>query len=121
MRASEQIDAIESLLVDSFKFLVVPRVLACVIALPFLTLFMDFAGLLGGFLSEELSSHIAPTFYIIRAFDYLLWANFIAPTLKTAVFGFIIGTVCSYLIFTTYMGAHDIGVAASISAFLSSC
>ena len=37
MRASEQIDAIESLSIDSFKFLVVPRVLACVIALPFLT------------------------------------------------------------------------------------
>jgi len=32
MRASEQIDAIESLSIDSFKFLVVPRVLACVIA-----------------------------------------------------------------------------------------
>ena len=58
MRASEQIDAIESLSIDSFKFLVVPRVLACVIALPLLTLFMDFAGLLGGFLSEELASRI---------------------------------------------------------------
>ena len=49
MRASEQIDAIESLSIDSFKFLVVPRVLACVIALPFLTLSMDFAGLKRGF------------------------------------------------------------------------
>jgi len=68
MRASEQIDAIESLSIDSFKFLVVPRVLACVIALPFLTLFMDFAGLLGGFLSEVLSSHIAPALYLNRAF-----------------------------------------------------
>ena len=38
MRASEQIDAIESLSIDSFKFLVVPRVLACVVALPFLPL-----------------------------------------------------------------------------------
>src|ERR1700690_3148544 len=71
MRATEQIDAIESLSIDSFKFLVVPRVLACVIALPFLTLFMDFSGLLGGFFSEELSSHIAPTLYFDRAFDYL--------------------------------------------------
>jgi phospholipid/cholesterol/gamma-HCH transport system permease protein len=60
MRVSEQIDAIESLSIDSFKFLVVPRVLTCVIALPLLTLFMDFAGLLGGFVSEELSSHITP-------------------------------------------------------------
>ncbi|WP_245632317.1 ABC transporter permease [Edaphobacter aggregans] len=92
MRASGQIDAIESLSIDSSKFLVVPRVLACVIALPLLTLFMDFAGLLGGFLSEVLSSHISPELYINRAFDNLQWSNFIAPTLKTAVFGFIIGS-----------------------------
>jgi phospholipid/cholesterol/gamma-HCH transport system permease protein len=51
MRMTEQIDAIESLSIDSFKFLVVPRVLACVVALPLLTLFMDFAGLLGGYLA----------------------------------------------------------------------
>src|SRR3984893_11841037 len=76
MRATEQIDAIESLSIDSFMFLVLPRVLACVIALPFLTLFMDFAGLLGGFLSEEVASHIAPTLYINRAFEYLQWSNF---------------------------------------------
>src|SRR6266496_2550241 len=120
MRASEQIDAIESLSIDSFKFLVVPRVLACVIALPFLTLFMDFAGLLGGFLSEELSSHIAPTLYINRAFDYLQWSNFIAPTLKTAVFGFIIGSVSSYFGYTTDKGAQGVGEAATNSVVLSS-
>jgi len=44
MRVAEQIDAIESLSIDSFKLLVVPRVIGCVIALPLLTLFMDFAG-----------------------------------------------------------------------------
>jgi phospholipid/cholesterol/gamma-HCH transport system permease protein len=120
MRASEQIDAIESLSIDSFKFLVVPRVLACVIALPLLTLFMDFAGLLGGFLSEGLSSHIAPELYINRAFDYLQWSNFIAPTLKTAVFGFIIGSVSSYFGYTTDKGAQGVGEAATNSVVLSS-
>ena len=120
MRASEQIDAIESLSIDSFKFLVVPRVLACVIALPFLTLFMDFAGLLGGFLSEELSSQIAPALYLNRAFDYLQWANFIAPTLKTAVFGFIIGSVSAYFGYTTDKGAKGVGEAATNSVVVSS-
>ena len=120
MRASEQIDAIESLSIDSFKFLVVPRVLACVIALPFLTLCMDFAGLLGGFLSEVLSSHIAPALYLNRAFDYLQWANFIAPTLKTAVFGFIIGCVSSYFGYTTDKGAKGVGEAATNSVVVSS-
>jgi phospholipid/cholesterol/gamma-HCH transport system permease protein len=51
MRATEQIDAIEALSGDSFNFLVVPRVVACVLVLPLLTTFMDFCGLLGGFLS----------------------------------------------------------------------
>jgi phospholipid/cholesterol/gamma-HCH transport system permease protein len=120
MRASEQIDAIESLSIDSFKFLVVPRVFACVIALPFLTLFMDFAALLGGLLSEELSSHIAPALYLNRAFDYLQWSNFIAPTLKTAVFGFIIGCVSSYFGYTTDKGAQGVGEAATNSVVVSS-
>ena len=120
MRASEQIDAIEALSIDSFKFLVVPRVLACVIALPFLTLFMDFAGLLGGFLSEAVAAGIAPALYLSRAFDYLQWSNFIAPTLKTAVFGFIIGSVSSYFGYTTDKGAQGVGEAATNSVVVSS-
>jgi len=120
MRASEQIDAIESLSIDSFKFLVVPRVLACVIALPLLTLFMDFAGLLGGFLSEELASRIPLQLYLNRAFENLQWSNFIAPTLKTAVFGFIIGSISSYFGFTTDKGAKGVGEAATNSVVISS-
>jgi len=120
MRASEQIDAIESLSIDSFKFLVVPRVLACVIALPFLTLFMDFAGMLGGFLSESLTSHISLQLYLSRAFDNLQWSNFIAPTLKTMVFGFIIGSVSAYFGYTTDKGAKGVGEAATNSVVISS-
>jgi len=120
MRVTEQIDAIESLSIDSFKFLVVPRVLACVVALPLLTLFMDFAGLLGGYLAEYSSSGISFGLYIGRAFADLQWANFVAPTLKTAVFGFIIGTVSSYFGYTTNMGAAGVGRAATNSVVVSS-
>lgn len=120
MRATEQIDAIESLSIDSFKYLVVPRVIACVFALPLLTIFMDFSGLLGGFLSEYLSSRISPALYLNRAFANLEWSNFIAPTLKTAVFGFIIGCVSSYFGYTTDKGARGVGEAATNSVVVSS-
>jgi phospholipid/cholesterol/gamma-HCH transport system permease protein len=120
MRATEQIDSIESLSIDSFKFLVVPRVVACVIALPLLTLFMDFSGLLGGFLSEFASSRISFHLYLTRAFEDLGWSNFIPPTLKTAVFGFIIGTVSSFFGYTTNEGAHGVGKAATNSVVVSS-
>ena len=69
MRATEQIDAIEALSVDSFKLLVVPRVVACFIALPLLTTFMDFCGVISGFLSEHFLSNISLQLYVSRAFQ----------------------------------------------------
>ena len=53
MKVSEQIDALEATAVDSFKYLVVTRMVACVIALPILTTVMNVAGILGGYLAER--------------------------------------------------------------------
>ena len=120
MRATEQIDGIESLSIDSFKFLVVPRIVACVLALPLLTLFMDFSGLLGGFLAERAASGISFQLFLTRAFSAFEWSNFVPPTFKTAVFGLIIGTVSSYFGYTTNRGAQGVGQAATNSVVVSS-
>jgi phospholipid/cholesterol/gamma-HCH transport system permease protein len=56
MRVTEQIDALEALGVDSFNYLVVTRIIACVIIMPILTLVLNFAGLVGGFRFQESSS-----------------------------------------------------------------
>ncbi len=120
MRATEQIDAIEALSVDSFKLLVVPRVTACVLVLPLLTTFMDFCGLISGFLSEHLLSNISLQLYISRAFTGVEWSNFVPPTLKTAVFGFIIGTVSCFFGYTTNEGAEGVRKAATNSVVTSS-
>jgi len=120
MRATEQIDAIEALSVDSFKLLVVPRVVACTLALPLLTTFMDSCGVISGFLSEHFLSHISLQLYIARAFHDMEWSNFIAPTLKTAVFGFIIGTVSCFFGYTTNQGAEGVRRAATNSVVMSS-
>lgn len=120
MRATEQIDGIESLSIDSFKFLVVPRVVACVLAMPILTLFMDFSGLLAGFVAEHAASGISFHLYNTRAFASLDWANYIPPTLKTSVFGFIIGTVSAFYGYTTNEGAKGVGSAATNAVVVSS-
>lgn len=120
MRATEQIDAIEALSMDSFKFLVVPRVVACVIALPLLTTFMDFCGILGGYLSEYSLSHISLHLYLTRAFQGMEWSNFVPPTLKALVFGFIIGTISCFFGYTTNEGAEGVGRAATSSVVVSS-
>src|SRR5690349_9610231 len=52
MKVTEQIDALEAVAVDSFKFLAVTRILACIIAMPLLTTVTDFCGIAGGFIAE---------------------------------------------------------------------
>jgi phospholipid/cholesterol/gamma-HCH transport system permease protein len=83
-------------------------------------MFEDFAGLIGGFCSEYALSHLSLQLYITRAFVSLQWSNFIPPTLKTAVFGFIIGTVSSFFGYTTNEGSEGVGRAATNSVVVSS-
>ena len=120
MRVTEQIDAIESFSVDSFKLLVVPRIAACMIALPLLTIFMDVSGVIGGYLVELGASRLSLQLYLYRAFDQVGWATFLPPTFKTAVFGFLVGLISSYYGYTTDQGSAGVGRAATRSVVLSS-
>jgi phospholipid/cholesterol/gamma-HCH transport system permease protein len=120
MRATEQIDAIEALSIDSFKMLVIPRIIACSIVLPILTIFMDVMGLAGGYLAERASSDLSLQLYISRGFHDVGWAAFVPPTLKTAVFGAVIGLISSYLGYTTDEGSEGVGRAATNSVVISS-
>ncbi|PIE57880.1 MAG: ABC transporter permease [Desulfobulbus propionicus] len=51
MRISEQIDALECMAIDPFRFLISPKVLATIIAVPLLTAFFDVVGIWGGYLA----------------------------------------------------------------------
>jgi phospholipid/cholesterol/gamma-HCH transport system permease protein len=97
MKVTEQIDALEAVAVDPFKYLVVTRVVACVIALPLLTTLMNFTGMLGGFAAETTVTGMPLTTYFRAAFTPIQFSDLIPATLKTTVFGFIIATVSSYL------------------------
>jgi phospholipid/cholesterol/gamma-HCH transport system permease protein len=120
MKVTEQIDALESVAVDSFKFLAVTRILACIIAMPLLTLIMDFCGIVGGFLAETMISGMSWELYYRRAFSLIEYSDFIPATLKTAVFGMIIGTISCYLGFTTTQGTEGVGRSSTRSVVLAS-
>jgi phospholipid/cholesterol/gamma-HCH transport system permease protein len=120
MRVTEQIDALEASAVDAFRYLVVTRVIACVIALPLLTTIMNFAGMLGGYLSEHAATGMSLQLYFTRAFSLVDMTDYVPATIKTMVFGFIIATVSSYLGFTTTSGTEGVGRASTRSVVLSS-
>jgi phospholipid/cholesterol/gamma-HCH transport system permease protein len=120
MKVTEQIDALEATAVDSFRFLVVTRVVACVIALPLLTTLMNFAGILGGFIAETTATGMSLELYFNRAFSLMDTTDYMPATMKTMVFGFIIATISSYLGFTTESGTEGVGRASTRAVVLSS-
>jgi phospholipid/cholesterol/gamma-HCH transport system permease protein len=120
MRVTEQIDALEALAIDSFKYLVVTRVVACVIAMPILTTLLNFSGLIGGMASDLWALHMSWRLFINDAFGTMGWSDYVPPTLKTVVFGFIIGTVSCYLGYTATQGAAGVGRASTRSVVFSS-
>jgi phospholipid/cholesterol/gamma-HCH transport system permease protein len=120
MRVTEQIDALEASAVDSFKYLVITRTVACVIALPLLTTLMNFCGVLGGYIAEQAASGISLRFYFERAFSLIDFADYAPATIKTMVFGFIIAITSSYLGFTTSSGTEGVGRASTRAVVLSS-
>ena len=120
MKVTEQIDALEALAVDSFKFLVVTRVVACVVALPILTSVMNFTGMLGGFAAETAITGVPIGTYFDQAFSLIQFSDLIPATLKTAVFGFLISTVSSYLGMHATGGTEGVGRASTRSVVLSS-
>ena len=120
MKVTEQIDALEAVAVDSFKFLAVTRILACIIAMPLLTAIIDFCGIFGGYVAESSISGMSASLYFHRAFSIVEFSDFIPATLKTTVFGLIIGTVASYLGFNTTQGTEGVGRTSTASVVLSS-
>jgi phospholipid/cholesterol/gamma-HCH transport system permease protein len=120
MKVSEQIDALEANAVDAFKYLAVTRILALMLVMPLLTIVMDFAGILGGYLAEAAVSGMSWRMYFERAFTFITYADLIPATVKTVVFGFLIAVSASYLGFTTSRGTEGVGEASTRSVVLGS-
>jgi phospholipid/cholesterol/gamma-HCH transport system permease protein len=120
MRVTEQIDALEASAVDAFRYLVVTRVVACVIALPILTTLMNFAGMIGGFIAESTATGMSLGLYFQRAFSLIDMTDYVPATVKTMVFGFIIATISSFLGFTTESGTEGVGRASTRAVVMSS-
>ena len=120
MKVTEQIDALEAVAVDAFKFLVVTRVVACMLAMPLLTVVMNFTGIVGGWTAESAVSGMGFETYFRAAFSLLQFTDYVPGTLKTVVFGFIIAVTASYLGVHASGGTQGVGHAATRSVVTAS-
>ncbi len=120
MKVTEQIDALEVSGVDPFNFLVVTRILACILVLPLLTIYVDFLSIFGGFIAEWLSTNSTFQLYFSEVISSITFLDLIPGVGKTAVFGFIIGMIGAYQGFNTTRGTEGVGRAATTAVVLAS-
>mgnify|MGYP003576542431 CR=1 FL=1 len=120
MKVSEQIDAMEVSGANPIQFLVVTRILACIIMIPLLTLMADALALAGGFTASNISNKVTFTLYFSKAFSVLSFTDLIPAVIKTIFFGFAIGFVGCYKGYNSDRGTESVGAAANSSVVSAS-
>ncbi len=113
MRVTEQIDALETLSTDPYKYLVLPRLLAGITMLPVLVLIGDIIGVFGGYLVSVHALHFAPIPYLKSTAQYLETKDVVSGLVKASVFGFIITLMGCYHGFHSRGGAQGVGAATT--------
>ncbi len=110
MRVTEQIDALEIMGVNSANYLILPKIVAMILSIPFLVMISMFIGLLGGYLGGAVFiGVVTPVDYIegIQKFFVPFYVSY--AFIKSFVFAFIITSVPSYFGYYAYGGALDVG------------
>src|ERR1035438_7100667 len=85
MKVTEQIDAIEASAVNPYRLLAAPRILACILMLPLLTLAADLCGLVMGWVAQALVEPLSFHQFINSGFKGADFNDLLPPTFKTAV------------------------------------
>jgi phospholipid/cholesterol/gamma-HCH transport system permease protein len=119
MRLTEQVDALEVLGLSPLRELVAPRLLACMIALPVLTLFIMYLALTAGYLAEAVGGSMTLTAYAKKCLQDLKLRDVIPATLKTVVFGYLVGVVGCWYGMTARGGTEGVGRAATGGVVMS--
>lgn len=120
MRVTDQIDALSTLATDPVKYLVTPRLIAGILALPFLVLVADILGVAGGFIVAVGKLGFSPALYMHTTFASLHSHDVLVGLLKAAVFGFLITLLGCYEGYHSRGGAEGVGRAATATVVASS-
>lgn len=113
MGLTEELDAREVLGAAPIPTLVAPRAIACALALPLLTVWIDAAAFGGGLLAEVIAGTLSADLFARRAMDFLRLVDIVPATLKTGLFGLLIATVGCWTGWTAERSTEAVGRAAT--------
>lgn len=120
MRVTEQIDALEIMGVNSANFLIMPKIIALMLFIPFLVIFSMFTGIVGGIMASYVVDGMTPTSfeYGLQYYfnQFYIWYSII----KAVVYAFIIASIASYFGYLVKGGSLEVGKASTNSVMMSS-
>lgn len=121
MRVTEQIDAMETLHTDPYRYLLAPRLYAATLALPFLVMLANVIGIFGGYLLSISKLGFNPENYLKVTREFLKAEDVHMALVKSAIFGFLVALLGCYNGFFATGGAAGVGrstTRAVVSAFI---
>jgi len=120
MRITEQVEAIELMGLNPFRYLVVPKFLAGILALPLLTAIFDVVGIFGGYLIGVKLLGIGEGTYFGEMANYIRMQDITQGIYKSLSFGVLITWVCCYKGYHAGFGAEGVSKATTQAVVLSS-
>jgi phospholipid/cholesterol/gamma-HCH transport system permease protein len=113
MFLNEEIDARIALGSDPVPTLVAPRAIACALAVPLLTVIIDVSALAGGLAAELVAGRATAGLFYRNSLLYLRLSDVVPATLKTAVFGLLVGLVGCWTGLNAGRSTEAVGRAAT--------
>jgi phospholipid/cholesterol/gamma-HCH transport system permease protein len=120
MRVTDQIDALQTLSTNPMKYLVAPRLLAGLIAMPLLVVVADILGVLGGYVVCTLKLGFNGHDYLQNTFSALAPVDVLSGLAKAAVFGFVIALSGCFHGYRSRGGAEGVGSATTSAVVMAS-
>jgi phospholipid/cholesterol/gamma-HCH transport system permease protein len=119
MRVTEQIDALEVMGINPKQYLVMPRVIACVIAMPLLAAIFDFIGNIGSYFLSTHALHIDAATYLAKINLFTRPKDVVLGLAKAGFFGLIFSVIGTFKGFNCENGARGVGMATNETVVLS--
>jgi phospholipid/cholesterol/gamma-HCH transport system permease protein len=120
MRVTDQIDALTTLSTNPMKYLVAPRLLAGIIALPLLVVIADILGVMGGFIVSTMKLGFNMSVYLTNTVNFVQSQDVISGLVKAGVFGFLIALMGCYQGYNSKGGAQGVGAATTAAVVSAS-
>ncbi len=113
MQVTEQIAALSIMRVNPIRYLMLPRLLACVIALPMLTLVGEVTGVLAGMVVAQQVSHLHFVKYLESVWLILTRRDIVVSLYKALVFGVLLASISCTVGLSARGGARDVGLSTT--------